>query len=144
MDLSEFAGALRGLADRAESELALACIRPAAREALASLQMETPVRSGALRGSEVIRSVSGSGAFAEAIYGPDIIYDKFRNDGGTIDAKEGLGRKGLRPHTLHWPGGGFPLHVTQHGAHYMEKGEALARENVGTIIQTVLSDFLTL
>jgi hypothetical protein len=144
VNLEGFAAALRGLADRAESELALQCIRPAARECLASLQMETPVKSGALRGSEVIRSVSGSGAFAEAIYGPDIIYDKFRDQGGTIDAKPGLGRKGMRPHTLHWPGGGFPLHVTQHGAHYMEKGEELARSNVGTIIQTELSDFLTL
>lgn len=137
MNLGEFAAALRGLADRAESELALECVRPAAREALAVLQMETPVKSGALRGSEVIRSVSGSGAFAEAIYGPDIVYDKFRNDGGTI--------------TKHTPGslgtpavGWFGHSVTQRGSHYMERGEELARPNVETIVRTVVREFLTL
>lgn len=137
MNLSGFAGALRGLAERAEAELAMECVRPAAREALASLQMETPVRSGALRGSEVIRSVTGSGSYAEAIYGPDIIYDKFRNDGGTI-TKHGPGSLGT-------PGAGWFGHsVTQRGDQYMQRGEALARAGVETIIQTVVSDFLTL
>jgi hypothetical protein len=137
VNLAEFAAAVRGLADRAESELALECVRPAAREALAVLQMETPVRSGALRGSEVIRSVTGSGAYAEAIYGPDIVYDRFRNEGGTIT------RHG--PGSLGTPAVGFFGHsVTQRGAHYMEKGEELARPNVETIVRTVVSDFLTL
>ena len=137
MDLGEFAAALRGLADRAESELALECVRPAAREALASLQMETPVRSGALRGSEVIRSVAGSGAYAEAVYGPDIVYDRFRNDGGTIT------RHG--PGSLGTPAVGFFGHsVTQRGDHYIERGEELARANVETIVRTVVQDFLTL
>lgn len=137
MDLAEFAAAVRGLADRAESELALACVRPATREANAILQMETPVRSGALRASEVIRSVSGSGAFAEAIYGPDIIYDKFRNDGGTITKHS--------PGSLGTPAVGWFGHsVTQRGSHYMERGTELARPNVETIIRTVVSDFLTL
>lgn len=137
MDLGEFAAALRGLADRAESELALECVRPAAREALASLQMETPVRSGALRGSEVIRSVTGSGAYAEAVYGPDIVYDVFRNRGGTIT------RHG--PGSLGTPAVGFFGHsVTQRGSHYMERGEEAARAGVETIIRTVVSEFLTL
>ena len=137
MNLGEFAAALRGLADRAESELALECVRPAAREALAILQMETPVRSGALRGSEVIRAVTGSGAYAEAIYGPDIIYDKLRNDGGTITARNfpQLGNPSV---------GWFGKSVTQRGDHYMERGEELARPNVETIVRTVVSDFLTL
>lgn len=137
MTLGEFAAALRGLADRAESELALECVRPAAREALAVLQMETPVRSGALRGSEVIRSVTGSGVFAEAIYGPDIVYDRFRNDGGTITKHS--------PGSLGTPAVGWFGHsVTQRGSHYMERGEELARPNVETIIRTVVGEFLTL
>lgn len=137
MNLGEFAAALRGLADRAESDLALECIQPAAREALAVLQMETPVRSGALRASEVIRSIGGSGAYAEAVYGPDIIYDKFRNDGGTIT------RHG--PGSLGTPAAGFFGHsVTQRGDHYIERAEALARPNVETIVRAVVADFLTL
>lgn len=141
MDLGEFAAALRGLAERAESELALECVRPAAREALAILQMETPVLSGKLRGSEVIRAVTGSGAYAEAIYGPDIIYDKFRNDGGTITAKgKDNGGADVLSNGVRF----FGKSVTQRGDHYMERGEELARANVETIVRTVVDGFLTL
>ncbi len=111
--LSEFAAALRKVADRAESELALEACRMGAREYLAVLQEETPVRSGALRASEHVWRVSGSGESASAILGPDIVYDKFRNDGGTIHVR--------RARVLTDGVSFFGRHVTQRGSHYMER-----------------------
>ena len=85
--LAAFAGKLREVADRAEEYLAVDACRMGAREYLAVLQEETPVRSGALRGSERIWRVTGGGEQATAILGPNIIYDRFRNYGGTITVR---------------------------------------------------------
>lgn len=144
MNLAEAAAAMRAVADRCEASLARDCAEAAAKDLVAVLRIVTPKRTGALAGSEIVNSVVGGGTHAVANYGPHKIYDKFRNDGGTISAHPGLGRKGMRPHTLHWAGGGFPLHVTQAGAHYMEKGEAAGRGPAAQACRVVLDSFLTL
>lgn len=126
MDLAGAAAAFRDLADRAKSDLALEACAEAARDYLTVLRAVTPKRTGALADSETVTGPMGGGEHATALVGPHIIYAKFRNDGGTINAKYGevwktvKGKSRMYRHTLHWDGGGFPLHVTQHGAHYME------------------------
>ena len=136
MTLDEFAAAVEALADRAETELAPACARAAANEFLAALHVTTPVRSGALRASERVWRVWGSGPTAEAIVGPNIRYDHFRNEGGTISVRRAwVLTDGVRF---------FGRHVTQHGAHYMEKARGEASATIPAACVIALSDFLTL
>lgn len=137
MNLGEFAGAARGVADRARESLAIEACRAAAKEYLAVLETETPVRSGALRASEAIRSVTGDGSHAVALAGPDIVYDRFRNDGGTI--------------TKHTPGslgtpavGWFGHSVTQRGSHYMERARDAAQSVIGTVVEIVADEIIRL
>ena len=144
MNLGEAAAAMRAVADRCDSSLALEACRESAKDAVAILRIVTPKKTGALADSEVVNSVEGGGTHAVANYGPHKIYDKFRNDGGTISAHAGLGRKGMRPHTLHWEGGAFPLHVTQAGSHYMQRGEAAAKPAVAAACALVLDRYLTI
>jgi hypothetical protein len=126
VDLAEAAAAFRALADRVEGSLAVDCARAMADVALAQLRIVTPVASGDLRDSERVNAVTGNGTYAVATLGPHIVYDEFRNNGGTITRKKG------RPAVLGNPDVGFfgkgnPAQVTQEGAHYMEKGEDAAR-----------------
>jgi hypothetical protein len=143
VNLAEAAGAMRAVQARCEASLARDAAEAAAKDLVAILRIVTPKRSGALADSEIVNFVAGGGTHAVANYGPHKIYDKFRNDGGTISAHAGLGRKGMRPHTLHWAGGGFPLHVTQAGSHYMERGEAAGRSAAEQACRVVLDSFLT-
>ena len=117
MNLEEAAARYREIAERAQESLALDCARAAADVALPALKSATPVLTGALRDSEHIDAVFGGGDHATAVIAPHIIYARFRNDGGTIRSKG--------PWSLHSAATGqyFGRHVTQHGAHYMERGE---------------------
>lgn len=136
MNLAEFAGAVRGVAARCDESLAVEAARRSAREALAILQMETPVRSGALRASERVWRVFGSGAEAEAVYGPNIIYDHFRNDGGTITVR--------RAKVLTDGSSFFGRSVTQAGDHYMERGTEMARGPAEEICRIVADEMIRL
>jgi hypothetical protein len=139
MDLAGFAAAVRGIAERCGEGLALESCRMGSREYLHVLQMETPVRTGALRSSEHVWSVSGGGAEAVALAGPDIIYDKFRNDGGTIT------RKLPPPHVLgKFPGPYFGHSVTQKGAHYMEKSRGPGQEALSRACKVVADEMIEL
>ena len=144
MNLAGAATAFRDMAGRAKSGLALAACEEAAKDYLAILRVVTPKRTGALAESETIDSISGGGTHARAVVAPHKVYAAFREHGGTIHAKAGLGRKGMRPHTLHWEGGGFPLHVTQAGAHYMEKARGAAAGPVALACQRAADEFFTL
>ena len=121
MNLSEAAARFREIAEHCEESLAVDCARAGAKEYLAALFVTTPVLSGALRATEKVNFVTGDGTHAVADVGPDIIYDRFRNDGGTITSKG--------PWSLHNAGTGqyFGRHVTQAGSHYMERGEQAGR-----------------
>lgn len=137
MDLAGFAGAVRDLAARAEAELAGECARVAAREFLAALDVTTPVRSGELRRSMHTFSVSGGGAVAVAVVGSDLIYAKFRNDGGTIHVR--------RAKVLGTPAVGFfGKSVTQAGAHYMEAAEADAAGLIAAACKIKLDEIIRL
>lgn len=137
MDLAGFAAEVRALATRAEAELAGECARTAAREFLAALDVTTPVRTGELRRSMHTVSVSGGGAVAVAIIGSDLIYAKFRNDGGTIHVK--------RARVLGTPAVGFfGKQVTQAGSHYMERAAAEAEGPIRAMCQIRLAEFLHL
>ena len=136
MDLAGFAAAVRGVADRAEAELAMVACAEGSRDFLAVLRMVTPKRSGALMDSETVTGPTGSGAFAVAEVGPHIIYAKFRNDGGTISVR--------RARVLTDGVTFFGRHVTQHGAHYMERAEAAGRGAVERACQTAADRFISL
>ena len=138
MNLAEFAAAARDLAARAEASLALDVCRAMADVALPQLQIVTPVLSGALRDSEHIDAVFGSGAFAGAVIAPHIIYAEFRNNGGTITSKG--------PWPLRNAGTGqvFGRHVTQAGSHYMERGEAAARGPCHAVAERVTAQYFHL
>ena len=138
----EWAGELRAAADRMSTGLALEVVREQARDFLAVERAITPKRTGKLAGSETIDAIEGGGAHATAVVSPHTVYAEFRENGGTIHAHGGLGRKGMRPHTLHWDGGGFPRHVTQQGSHYVERSEAAARGMMNGIADQVLERFL--
>lgn len=143
MNLAEFAAAAEALAARAEESLALEVAQAAAKELLTAMFIVTPVLSGDLRDSERIQSVSGSGSHAVALVGPDIIYDRFRNDGGTIT------RKKPRPAVLGTPATGFfgrgnPATVKQQGSHYMERAEDEARPFVDAVGRMVVDEFVRL
>jgi hypothetical protein len=137
VNLAEFAAAARDLAERAKAELAIEVARAGAKELLAALEVTTPVRTGALRASEEIREVSGSGAFATALVGPDIVYDRIQNDGGTIHVK--------RAKVLGTPEAGFfGKQVTIKGQHYMERAEEEAAPMVEAAGRAVLDEILHL
>jgi hypothetical protein len=134
LNLAEFAAAAKALATRAETELAGECARVAAREYLAALDVTTPVLSGALRASERVFAVSGGGPVAVAVVGSDLIYARFRNNGGTIRVKHA---KVLTDGSRF-----FGREVHQHGSHYMERGEGLAAGPIRASCQIMLDDFL--
>lgn len=138
MNLEEFAAAARAMAERAEAELAITVACEGARELLAAMQVVTPVLSGALRASEHVQSVSGSGSHAVALVGPDgsVIYDEFRDQGGTITVK--------RAKVLTDGVSFFGRSVTQQGSHYMERAEEEARPLVEAAAQIVLDEFVRL
>jgi hypothetical protein len=136
VNLAEFAAATRELAGRAENGLASECARVAANEYLAALYVTTPVQSGALRASERVWRVFGAGATAVAVVGPNIIYDRFRNDGGTIRVRRA---KVLTDGTRF-----FGKQVTQKGSHYMERAVDEAAGPMQAAMHIALSDFLTL
>jgi hypothetical protein len=121
-------------------------------QALTFLRIEhavTPKRSGHLADSEYIDSISGGGSHAIATMGPHAKYAEIENDGGTISAEDrwvtGINKNG-KPyrvrHTLHWPGGGFPLHVKHKGSGYVQKAEGLAqaamRQTAEQVIEAIL------
>lgn len=137
MNLSEGAARYREIAARCEDSLALDCARAGAKEYLAALEVTTPVRSGALRASEHIDAVFGSGTHATAVVAPHIIYAAFRNYGGTITVK--------RARVLGTPAVGFfGRSVTQSGAHYMEKAEDESRGTMAAAMGIIVSEYLTL
>lgn len=121
MNFAEAAAAFRKVAVHCEESLALDACRAMADVALPQLKIVTPVLSGALRDSEHIDAVFGNGIRAQAVLAPHSIYAHFRNVGGTITSKG--------PWPLRNAGTGqvFGRHVTQAGAHYMEKGELAGR-----------------
>lgn len=137
VNLGEFAAALRGLAERAEADLAPQCAEEAGRDFLAVLRAVTPKRTGHLMESESLDSVTGGGAVAEAVVGAHAVYAEFRNNGGTIT------RHG--PGSLGTPAVGFFGHsVTQRGSHYFERAEGLAVSQIQAACQGVLDRFLVL
>jgi bacteriophage HK97-gp10 putative tail-component len=142
--LSEWAAKVEAAAERVGSELAITVVKEQARDFLATERVVTPKRTGRLADSETIDSVGGGGSSATATVSPHAIYAEFRNDGGTIHAKPGLGRKGMRPHTLHWGGDGgpFPLSVTQSGSHYVQRAEAAAAAELADVAEMVTMQFL--
>jgi hypothetical protein len=135
VDLAGFAAALRQAQEAIADHGATDCADGAARAFLAQFQENTPVLTGALRDSERVNGVSGSGTQATASISTHLpLYASFRNDGGTIRAHDRPRggwtgsptgtfprRWGVHQHTLHWPGGGFPLEVTQEGSRYLER-----------------------
>lgn len=136
MNFAEFAAAARAMADRAEESLALEVAQRGARELLAAMEIATPVLTGKLRSTEHVQSVAGNGSHAVALVGPDIIYDRFRNDGGTIRVKRA---KVLTDGTRF-----FGRQVTQAGSHYMERAEDEARPMVAAIAQIVVDEYVRL
>ncbi len=137
MNLAGFAAEVKALAERAEAGLASECAEAAAREFRAALDVTVPVLSGDLRDSMHTMSVSGGGAVAVAVVGSDLIYARFRNDGGTITSKGP------------WPlrsadGRVFGRQVTQQGSHYMERAEGWAEGPIAATCRVKLDDFLHL
>ena len=135
--IGDLAARMREIADRCEASLALDACGEAAKDAVAVLRIVTPKRTGALADSEVVNSVTGGGTHATANYGPHKVYDRFRNDGGTITKH--------RPGSLGTPAVGWFGHsVTQAGSHYMERGSAAAVPVVAAACARVLAEYLTL
>lgn len=134
--LSEFAGKLREIADRAEADLAIDACRMGAREYLAVLQGNTPVLTGALRSSEHVWRVTGGGEHATAIAGPNIVYDRFRNDGGTIRVR--------RAKVLSDGVSFFGKSVTQAGSHYMERSEGPGQAALTVACRVTAAEFFEL
>ena len=114
MNFSEAASRARAVTDRAEASLARDCARAGANEFLAELHVTTPVETGALRASERVWRVFGGGTTAQAIVGPNIIYGRFRNDGGTITGPAGEGAGDSRAGVLRETGN--PARKPLHGA----------------------------
>ena len=136
MNLAEFAAAAREVAERADAGLARNCARAGANEFLAALHVTTPVETGALRASERVWRVFGGGATAEAIVGPSIIYDRFRNDGGTITVR--------RAKVLTNGSQFFGRSVTQAGSHYMERAAEWSEGTMPAAMQVILDEIVTL
>jgi len=141
---SAWAARLDETAARAGAELAVTVAREQARDFLAIERIITPKRTGALADSETVNSVSGGGTHAVASVSPHKIYAEMEEDGGVIRAHGGLGRKGKRPHTLHWEGGGFPLEVTHVGKGYVKRSEAAARGILDGVAERVTAGFFDL
>jgi Bacteriophage HK97-gp10, putative tail-component len=135
VNLSQFADALNKAADAVEDHAATDAAEKFSGEFKDKLQENTPVETGALRDSEWVDSVTGSGEEAWAVISTHLpLYAGFRDRGGEIWAHDRPRggwtgpptgsfprRWGVHQHTLHWPGGPFPLHVTQAGSHYMAR-----------------------
>lgn len=146
---SDFAAGLRAIAERMDASLAVTVAEKQAQQFLWIEKVVTPKRSGALAASEIVNSVSGGGAFATANVGPHRIYAKFRNDGGTINAKDGgvwktgaNGKSRMYRHTLYFDGT-FAMHVTQAGAHYIERAEEMAAGGaLDAMARSVLDEFM--
>lgn len=138
MNFAEAAAAFRRVAEHCEESLALDAARAMADVALPQLQIVTPVLSGALRDSEHIDAVFGDGVRAQAVLAPHSIYGHYRNVGGPIDSK------GPWPLRNRLTGQVFGRHVTQAGAHYMEKGEAAGRGPAHIAAARVAAFYITL
>lgn len=136
MNLSGGAARYREIAARCEDSLALDCARAGAKEYLAALDVTTPVLTGALRASEHIDAVFGSGTHATAVVAPHIIYAAFRNNGGTIHVRN---KKVLSNGSRF-----FGTHVTQAGAHYMEKAEGESEGTMPAAMKIIVSEYFTL
>lgn len=136
MDLAGAAAAFRHLAEEAESSLALDCIHPMAKAALVALKLETPMRSGKLRGSETIDTIGGGGIHAYAIIAPHTVYAEFRDRGGTIHVRNAK--------VLTDGASFFGRSVTQAGSHYMMRGEAAGRGPCRAAAAEVAARFFTL
>ena len=135
MDLRDFADRLSKAYEDVTDHGALDACEKAARQFKDELQFNTPVLTGALRDSEDLDSLTGSGESATAVVSTHLpLYAAFREHGGTIRAHdrprggwtgEPTGvfprRWGIHQHTLHWPGGPFPLEVHQAGSWYMRR-----------------------
>jgi hypothetical protein len=137
MNLQGAAARFREIEANCEAGLARDCAKAGAKEYLAALHVTTPVLSGALRASEHILSVSGSGAAAVAVVGPDgsVIYDRFRNNGGTITVK--------RARVLGTPAVGFfGKSVTQAGSRYMERAADDVEGTLPSAMRGILDDYL--
>jgi hypothetical protein len=138
VNLAEFAGACKALAERAEADLARECAQAAAREYLAALHVTTPVLTGALRESEHVMGVTGGGPVAVAEVGSELIYARFRNFGGTIHSK------GPWPLRNRATGQVFGRSVTQAGSHYIENAEAWAEGPIRAACQARLDEMIRL
>jgi len=136
VNLSEAAARFREIAERCEEGLARDCARAGANEFLAELHVTTPVETGALRASERVWRVFGGGEHAVAVVGPNIIYDRFRNDGGTIHVR--------RAKVLTDGSRFFGRQVTQAGSHYMERARDESAGTMGAAMRIVVSDYLTI
>ena len=134
MNLEGFAAAVRDLAGRAEASLAHECAEAGAMVFLPLLKSTTPVRTGKLRHSETIDSVSGGGAYASAEISPHTIYAEFRETGGTITAKNfpQLGNPEV---------GFFGKSVTQAGSHYVARAHAAAEASVQVAMGMIAERF---
>ena len=137
MNFEGAAARFREIAAHCEEGLARDCAKAGAKEYLAALFVTTPVLSGALRATEKVNFVAGGGAFAVADVGPDIIYDKFRNDGGTITSH------GPWPLRNRATGQVFGRSVTQAGSHYMERAVAESEGTMQASMTAILNDYLT-
>lgn len=136
MNLAEGAAAFRGLAERAESDLAREACGEAARDYLTVLRAVTPKRTGALADSETVTGPMGGGLHATALVGPHIVYADFREYGGTITVKHAR--------VLTDGASFFGRSVTQRGAHYMEMAEGPGAAAVAQACAVVAERFFTL
>ena len=137
MNLSEGAAAWRRVAEHCEESLAVACARAGAKEYLAGLFVTTPVLTGALRATEKINFVTGDGTHAVADVGPDIVYDRFRNDGGTIHVR--------RAKVRGTPAVGFfGKSVTQAGSRYMERAVDESEGPMAASMKGIVDEYFTL
>ena len=136
MNFAEGAAAFRGLADRAEADLALEACGEAARDYLAVLRQVTPKRSGRLADSETVTGPTGGGSRATAFVGPHIRYAAFREHGGTIHVRNAK--------VLTDGFSFFGKSVTQTGARYMEKAEGPGGAAVAQACRVVAARFFTL
>jgi hypothetical protein len=133
--LEELAATLQECADRASASMARDVVDQMAQIYLPILKSVTPVETGKLRDSEVMNSISGGGAFAQAQAGPHMIYAQFRNDGGTIHSHG--------PWSLSNGSQYFGRVVTQKGSHYMEKAQAAASGPCEAAARKVMDEYTT-
>lgn len=141
--LGDWAAKVADAAARIESDLATDVARAQGDKFIEIERLVTPKRSGALAASEHIDAVTGGGTHATAVGGPHKRYAVFRNDGGEINAKMRWIYHGNRRyrHTLFFDGT-FALHVSQTGAHYVQKAEGAAAGPLAEVAEQVLAFFL--